>query len=401
MNVKTIQQLISAACAVVLLGCPGPMMNTDAGTGGGGGTVTGGGTGGGGEMGGGSGGGAMGGGGGGGATGGGGGGDGGTANPCDSATHDLRTGTFTLGAGANIMQTATLPAGVTQVAAVNNKLYGLTTDDHVILLGSFPTLTAGGQLASIRAPADATGTIFTSAFLAKSGTQLLAGYTKAGMTMPGNVAVIETEDAGVYYVDAPGNYDATDLGAGLFLINGLQVGTATGSGVFGLTQTTGFPFSTFDMSWAGSGLAATTPQGIVLLGYYGMTPMAGNYVRAAPPSSYSATLGGGAPFALAPEVLVAGPSATGDVMDLAAAGSTAIVSFGSFDANFTAHVSHVDRIPLTLMGSGTQTITVGTASPLLSTTDTCTDVLFIQTNGPRVLVGLSDKNGRRLLDITP
>lgn len=381
MNVKT--QLISAACAVVLLGCPGPMTMNDAGTGGGGAT----------------------GGGGGGATGGGGGaagGGGGSVNPCDSATHDLRTGTFTLGANVTVMQTATLPAGVTQVAAVGSSLFGLTSGDQVVPLGSFPTLTLGPAVASLRAPADAMGTIFAGAYLAASGTRVLAGYTKTGLTVPGNVALIETSDGGVSYVDAPGNYDATGVGNAGFLINGLQLGTATGAGAYVLSAAgMGSAFATFDAAWAGSGYAAATENGIALLGYYGTQPMAGNYVRAAPPSSYAATLQGGAAFALATEVLVASPNATDDVMDLAAAGSNAIVSYGSFDANFTPHVSHVDRIPLTLMGSGVQTIVVGTAAPLLSSTDSCTDVLFIASNGPRVLVGLSDKNGRRLLDLVP
>lgn len=406
MNVKTIQVLISVACAVVLLGCPGPSPENDAGVGGGGGTVTGGGSGGG-SMGGGSGGGATGGGGG-GATGGGGGGGatgggGGSANPCDSATHDIRLGTFTLGAGATIVNTATLPAGITQVAAVGTTLFGLTSDDNVKPLGSFPTLTAGASLASIRAPADATGSIYAGAYLAASGTQLLAGYTKAGMTVPGNVALLETTDAGVEYVNAPGNYDAVGTANIGFLINGVSLGTVTGSGAYVLRSDTraASAFATFDAAWAGSGYVSATSNGIALVGYYGLMPTAGNYVRAVPASTYAPTVQSGTPFALAPEVLVASPNASEDVMDLAAAGSSAIVSMGSFDANFTPHVSHVDRIPLTLSGSGVQTITVGTVVPLLRTTDTCTDVLFIQSHGDDVLVGLSDKNGRRLVEIQP
>jgi hypothetical protein len=396
MNVKTIRFQLISACAVVLLGCPGPLPENDAGVGGGGGTVTGGGTGGG-ATGGGSGGGSTGGGGG-SATGGGGGG--GTLNPCDAATHDLRTGTFTLGAGATIMQTSVLPAGITQVAAIGTSLFGLTSDDHVKPLGSFPTLTAGANLASIRAPGDDAGTIYAGAYLAASGTELLAGYTKAGAA--GSLALIETTDGGVSYVNAPGNYDVGGASIG-FLINGIQVGTNTGAGAYVLSNTTHAvtSFATFDAAWLGSGYAAVAANGVALIGYYGSAPIAGNYVRAAPPSSYLLTLQNNTPFPLAPEVLVAAPNTTDDVMDLAAAGNIAIVAFGSFDANFTAHVSHVDRVPLTLSGSGVQTVTVGTANPLLSTTDTCTNVLFIQGAGTRVLVGLEDKNGRRLLDIAP
>ena len=387
--------MCGAVLAVVLLGCPGPAPATDAGAGGGGG-VTGGGTGGGAT-----------GGGGGGATGGGGGGalgggGGGTtdAGICGTANFDVRLGTFTLGAGATIAQTATLPAGITQVAPVGTSFFGLSADDTVKPLGSFPTLNAGAAIASIRAPADATASIFTGAFLASSGTQVLAGYTKAGMTVPGSLALIETSDAGVSFIDAPGNYDATGAANVGFLINGMALGTATGAGAYVLNASTRatFGFATFDAAWLGSGLVAATANGIALVGYYGATPMMGNYVRAAPPSMYAPTLANQMPFALAPAVLVASPNATDDVMDLAAAGNDAIVAMGSFDANFNANVSHVDRVPLTLTGA---MVTVGTAVPLLSTTNTCTKVLFIQSHGARVLVGLQDKNGRRLLDIQP
>ena len=321
------------------------------------------------------------------------------AGVCDTAPFDARLGTFTLGAGATVVQTATLPTGINQVAAVGTSLFGLA-DDAVKPLGAFPTLTAGTAL-SIRAPADATGSIFTSGFLATSGTQLLAGYTKAGMTVPGTLAVIETTDGGVSFVDAPGNYDATGAANVGFLINGLSVGTTTGSGAYVLSGATSFGFATFNAAWLGSGLIAATANGVALVGYYGATPMMGNYVRAVPPSTYALTLTNQVPFALAPSVLIASPSATDDVMDLAAAGNDAIVAMGSFDANFNANVSHIDRIPLTLAGSGVQTVTAGAAVPLLTTTNTCTKVLFIQSNGAKVLVGLQDKNGRRVIDLQP
>ena len=388
---KTMNVVCGAALAVVLLGCPGPALTPDAGAGGGGGgAVTGGGTGGG----------AVGGGGGGAVGGGGGTTD---AGVCDTANFDVRLGTFTLGSGAMVVRTATLPAGITQVAPVGLAFFGLASDDTVKPLGTFPTLTAGAAIASIRAPADATATIFTSAFLASSGTQVLTGYTKAGMTAPGSLALIETSDAGVSFIDAPGNYDATGAANVGFLINGVALGTATGSGAYVLNASTRatFGFATFDAAWLGSGLVAATANGVALVGYYGATPMMGNYVRAVPPSTYAPTLVNQMPFAQAPAVLVASPNATDDVMDLAAAGNDAIVAMGSFDANFNANVSHVDRVPLTLTGSGSQTVTVGVAVPLLSTTNTCTKVLFIQSNGAKVLVGLQDKNGRRLLDIQP
>lgn len=395
---KTIKLMSCLVCVVSFLACPGPTPLPDSGMGGGGG-VTGGG--GGGSTGGGDGGATGGGSAGGGSAGGGGGAS--DAGVCDTAPHDLRLGTFTLGAGATVVQTATLPAGITQVAAVGTNLVGLGSDDTIKPLGTFPTLTAGAALASIRAPADTGATIFAGAYLASSGTQVLAGYTKSGMTVPGTVTLLETTDGGLSYINAPGNYDATGAANVGFLVNGLQLGTVTGAGAYVLdasTQAT-FGFATFDPAWAGSGLVAATANGVALVGYYGLTPVAGNYVRAVPPSTYAPTLVNHMPFALAPAVLVASPNATDDVLDLASAGNDAIVAMGSFDATFTANVSHVDRIPLTLAGSGTQTVTAGAAVPLLTTTNTCTKVLFVQSHGAKVLVGLEDKNGRRLLDIQP
>lgn len=393
MNVKTIQVSLAVVCAVVLLGCPGPGPEVDGGAGGGtgGGAVTGGGSGGG-AMGGGTGGGladaGM---------------DAGTdagvdaGNPCDAIAHDVRLGTYVLAAGAVVQQTATLPAGITQVAAIGDTVFGLSSDDTVKRLGTFPMLTAGTTVSSIRAPGDATATIFAGAFLAASGDKLLAGYTTTGVSA--NVALIETTDAGVSFINAPGNYDATGASSLGFLVNGIALGTATGAGAYALNASTqaGTAFATFDAAWLGSSFAAATTNGVALIGYYKGMPMQGNYVRGVAPSTYLGTV----PFALAPEVLVASPDTTDDVMDLAAAGNDAFVAMGSFDMNFTARIRHVDRVPLTLSGSGVQTITVGTKVPLLSTSSTCSNVLFIQSNGPRLLVGIEDKNGRRLLDIQP
>lgn len=395
MNVKTNQMLFAVVCAVVLLACPGPGPEMDAGSGGGtgGGTVTGGG----------SGGGAMGGG-----TGGGdadagldagldagmdAGVDAGT-DPCDSIAHDVRLGTYTLATGAVVQQTAALPAGITQAAAVGPTLFGLASDDTVKQLGAFPSFTTPTTLASIRGPGDATTSIFASAYLAVSGSKLLAGYSKMGAA--GTVALIDTADAGVTYLNAPGNYDATGAATVGFLVNGIGLGTVTGAGAYALSASTqaATAFANFDAAWLGSGLIAATTNGVALIGYYGSTPMAGNYVRAVAPATYAATV----PFALAPEVLVASPDATDDVLDLASVGQDAVVAMGAFDANFTPRVSHVDRIALTVNGMA---VTAAAPVRLLSTTDTCSNVLFIQSNGPRLLVGIEDKNGRRLLDIQP
>lgn len=394
---------VMAVVSVSLCACPGPVPEVDGGTGGGavgGGAATGGGsaTGGGGATGGGA---ATGGG---SATGGGAATGGGTtdAGLCATAAHDVALGTYTLGSGATVAQVTTLPTGITQVADVNGVFYGLASDDTVKRLGAFSSLSVGTTLGSVRAPADATGSVFVGAYLAVSGTKLLAGYTKAGMTVPGNVAMFETLDAGVLYVDAPGNYDATGVSTG-FVVNGLGLAGTTNGGAFALDTGRGLgtPLASFDANWLGSGYAATTNDGVLLLGYYATTPNAGNYVRAVTPMVVAPALTNGTSFSLAQQPLVASPTATEDLMDLASAGPDAVVAMGGFDADFNVNISRVERVPLGLMGSGTQTLDAGAPVPLLTTSNTCTKVLFLQSHGARVLVGLEDKNGRRLVDLQP
>ena len=321
------------------------------------------------------------------------------AGVCATAMHDVALGTYTLASGATVAQVTTLPAGITQVAEVNGTFYGLGSDETVKRLGAFSSFSSSTTLGNLRAPADSQGTLFVGAYLAASGTKLLAGYTKAGAA--GSVAMFETLDAGVLYVDAPGNYDATGVSTG-FAVNGLLAGSTNG-GVSALGTQGGpsAPLATFDSSWLGSGYAAATNTGVLLLGYYAMTPNAGNSVRAVTPMVLAQALTNGSSFALGQQPLVASPTATEDIMDLATAGPDAIVAMGGYDADFNVVVSRVERVPLGLSGSGTQTLDAGAPVPLLTTTNTCTRVLFLQSHGARVLVGLEDKNGRRLVDLQP
>jgi hypothetical protein len=323
------------------------------------------------------------------------------AGVCATATYDVVFGTFTPAQGATAAAVSPLPNGITQVAAIGTTVYGLATDDTIKRLGAFPTLSAGTTVANLRAPADAMGSIFPSGFLATQGTTLLAGYTKA--MLAGTVTLVETTDGGVQYLDAMGNYDATgevtSIGSG-YVVNGLGLGTASNAGAFGIA-TTGLPalgLATFDSSWVGSGYAASTTDGVLLLGYYALAPVAGNYVRAVAPDTVADAGMHGMAFALANELLIASPTNTDDVMDLATAGSSAIVAFGGFNANFEPEVRRLERTPLGFNGAN---VDAGTTVPLLTTTDTCTKLLFVQSHGARVLVGLEDKNGRRLVDLQP
>ena len=361
---------------------------------GGGGGATGGG---GGATGGGGGGGATGGGGGGGAAGGGGGLDAGV--DCATASLDPSLGDLLLRNGATVTQSATLPAGITTIGLVGTTLYGVGTDRQIHRLGTLPTLTLGPPLASVLSPADvaADAGAFLGGTLATSGTQLLTGYTRAGAGFPGNVLVYDTADGGVRHVSAPGNYTAAGFASG-FLVNGGELASVSGAGVYVLDSQGAYGLATFDASWmASSGYTAVTANGVFLLGYFDGTDFK-NHVRAVPPSLSAAALTGRSSFALlaASEVLTAD-----DALDFATVGNDAVVVRGGYDSNFASYTTRVERLPLTLSGSGTQTVTAGAPVTLLEATSQCTSVSFIVGSGAQVLVGLTDRNGRRVLRVQP
>jgi hypothetical protein len=82
-------------------------------------------------------------------------------------------------------------------------------------------------------------------------------------------------------------------------------------------------------------------------------------------------------------------------------GDDAIVVRGGFDANFNAFTNRVERVPLTLSGSGTQTVSVGTPRTLLQNSARCTRVTFALGAGNDLYLGLNDRQGRRLIKLAP
>jgi hypothetical protein len=396
-----LKNVLFAASAVVIVGC-GPMTPTeDSGTGGGGGSVTGGG---GGSVTGG----------GGGATGGGGGGggdvDAGMTDAgidagvdagvdCMTVTLDPKVGDLVLRNGAVAGQAATLPTGVSAIGVINDTLFGVGSDKQFHQLGTLPTLALGPALGSVVNPADADAgaSVYLGGSLATTGTQILAGYTKTGAMFPGTVAVYDTADAGLRHVDAPANYTAVGY-QGSFFINGGGLGTASNANIYVLDAQAPFGFATFDNAWmASSGFTAATANGVLLLGYFDGTDFQ-NHVRAAPPSLYASALTNRTSFALAS---AADLIAAGDLLDLTTVGNDAVVVHGGYDSNFELFTTSVERVPLTLAGSGTQTVTAAAPVKILEATNRCTKVNFVVGNGTAVLVGLQDRNGRRVVSITP
>lgn len=323
-------------------------------------------------------------------------------NPCVDAPGDAVLGTFTAMNGATVASSGTLPPGVIALAEVNGALYGLTATRTVHAIGAFPGLALGPAVANIvPASVDAgADSLFISGFLASTGTQLLAGYTQVGAGFPGQVAVIDVADGGVRFANAPGNFDAVGIDGG-FVINGGGLGSLAGTAVYGLRPAAAAPttqLASFDSTFNvnGSGAAAVTTHGVLLLGY-SQSPNYENVVRALRPEKYSAALATGTSFAFSPteSVVVHGF----DISEVDALGTSAIIVRGGYDTG--PYTTKLERVPLTLAG-GTDVVTVGTASTVLQENGSkCTRILFTSTSATSLYLAVQDLRGKRLIKLTP
>ena len=323
-------------------------------------------------------------------------------NPCVDAPGDAVLGTLVAMNGTAVASSGALPAAVIAIAEVNGALYGLTATRTVRSIGAFPGLALGPVVAkivpdSVDAGADA---LFISSFLASSGTKLMAGYTLSGASYPGHVAVIEVTDGGVQFVSAQGNFDAVGIDGG-FVINGGGLGSLTGSAVYALRP--GAParaslLTSFDSTFKvnGSGTAAVTSNGVLLLGY-SQDPNYENFVRAIRPETYGAALAAGTSFVFAPtESIVAHGF---DISEVDAFGTAAIIVRGGYDTG--PYTTKLERLPLTVP-AGADVVTVGTASTLLQENGSkCTRILFISTSASSLYLALQDARGKRLVKLAP
>jgi hypothetical protein len=284
------------------------------------------------------------------------------------------------------------------VQELNGTLYGVYFDGTVHSLGTTSALDAGPELANVFAPPDRGGGAFLSQFLTGGGQQLLAGYTTNGAGFPGNVALVDLRDGGVSYVNAPGNFSAVAF-AGGFAINGGGVGDAgSEDGVYLLNAAGGASaLASFDSAWmANSGYTAVTSQQVLLLGYFNGVDFM-NHVSAAPPTQWNPSVASGMPFMLNASVEIA---AADDLSTVGTVGTDAVLVHGGFQASapYAAFTTEVDRLPLALSSS---TVTPGTAKAILLSADQCTYVGFTATSGANLLLGIADKNGSRLVTVSP
>lgn len=321
---------------------------------------------------------------------------------CATVTLDPALGTFALRGTTTLAASGALPAGTSALGLHDGVLFTVTTDRQLRRLGTLPALSMGPAIVDVRAPADRDGGTFLGGTIASNGQQLLAGYTKAGAGFPGVVALVQPEDGGVEYVSAPGNYTAAGLSTGAFVINGTGLGSATGNGLFALrpgspSQTAAL--TTFPDAFGGSGYTTVTGNGVLVAGN-ARTDFS-NVARALPPSTYLGPLASGSAFTYQPSD--APVVAEGDTFaDLTAFQNDAVVVRGGYDSMFNPFTTRVERVPLTLTGSGVQTVTVGAPQVLLENTGlACTRVFAALGRGADLYLGLDDRQGRRLVKLVP
>lgn len=329
--------------------------------------------------------------------------DGGSDAGLDCATVSLNpvTGSFDLGSGFTVRESAGIPSGLVAAADVydggSRYLYGLDgLSGDVRRLGVWPNLFDGGVAFS--ALSSDAGTGFVSPFLASDGRRLLAGYTKSGGG--GHVALFDGLTGGApSYVLAHGNFTAAGVN-NAFAINSSGIDATTGDvalyALRGTAQTHKLATWPTGVSTA-QGNTASTNNGILIAGYYDLGDFQ-NHLLAVPPSAYLGALASGTTVSLtgATEVY-----AGGDVLGVAGMGPDVIVQRGDYPPpNFEATTSEVRRIRLTLSGSGTQTVSVGVAGPVLTARSTCSKVLFVAPLGPDLIVGFEDRLGARVARIT-
>jgi hypothetical protein len=321
---------------------------------------------------------------------------------CATAPLDAVLGSFTLAGSTTVVASGAVPAGTSAFGVHNGALYAVASTRTVHPLGTLPNLALGPALADIRATADRDAGTFVSGYLASNGQQVLAGYTTSGAGFPGNVALINLVDGGVEYVNAPGNYSAAALPSGAFLVNGLGLGTASGNGLFTLQP--GAPvmaslLAVFPDAFGGSGITAVTSTGVVIAGNFRSDFT--NIARALTPGQYAAAVVGGTSFTYtAADAPVVAEGA--DFADLTTFGPDAIVVRGGFDASFMPFTVRVERLPLSLSSATPSTVTVGSPVVLLENAPLrCTRVFTTFSSGSALYLGLSDRQGRRLVQLAP
>lgn len=325
--------------------------------------------------------------------------DAGSGNVCVDSPGGPVLGTMALRGRSSISSWSALPEGVIAAREVNGRFYGLTAMGALHSLGVWPSLVLGPVVSKVVAPADADAGVYLSGYIAAIGSQVLTGYT--GAMFNGKVAVTELGDGGVRFINARGNYNAAALD-GVFIINGLGLGSLSGTGVYGARPSTmaEWALAGFDSAFGAtsSGAAAVSGNLVLLLGY-GKADFSSE-VRGIAPSVYTEALAAEMPLAFTPasSVLVA---AGDDIAYVDGFENGAIVVRGSYDMiTYAPYTTKVERIPLVL--SSSNNLIVGQPVTMLEeSAPHCTRAIFTTATSTSLYIAVEDTQGRRLLKLVP
>jgi hypothetical protein len=329
---------------------------------------------------------------------------------CTDLPHDPKLGTLQLQTGFAAAESAALPEGVVEVTAVqsgsNYKLYGLRgLEGSLYELGTWPDLALGATALQATIPEEErSATTYLSGHFSNDGTRLLSGYTKAGGGFPGKVLVHDTAATSSTYLSAPGNYTSAGVSGG-FLLNGTGLeGVAEGGAAVYALKTGSTPYqtsklATFPEAGVSSGFTAVASNGVAVLGYskFNLENFTNtNKLRAVAPAVYTPAFTSGTTLALsdtnAPEI-----HASIELFSIAGFGNGVALHRGFYDTSFNAFTRDVSRIELAVNALNPASVTAGALTSVLTTPNTCTNVVSMTPMGADLLVGVKDKNGRRLV----
>lgn len=342
---------------------------------------------------------------------------------CEEAVHDPLLGTAKLGSAFRVVDSAVLPvtswlliALVDEAMAgggIGQVVYGYAGDGRVHRLGVWPQLAApdATNLAfDAVLPADRTLQIVTTPWLVATRGMLLAGYRtlRSGAFVGGGVSLYDTAhpEAGARWIAATGVESALGLGS-YFLVGGDGLGgMASGRGVYGVSTDTMAALPGMVAKYpvvAGEnvrpGAMAATSGGLVVLGHY-LDLAERNSLRLPEPSQLVEALSGGAPIDLAssPELTPAD-----DVANFSSLGQGVAVLHTRKVRGILPALGRLDHYTLSRSGGDAGTAVGAPVTMLSSDDEGCTAVsqLVPVAGGMTIIVGLWDRNGQRLVRLTP
>ncbi|WP_375754751.1 hypothetical protein [Corallococcus exercitus] len=326
------------------------------------------------------------------------------AGPCDSTPYDPKLGTLQIQPGFVAGESAPLPAAAGPVGVTPGPTYSLYTlvsgiyhGPHALYsLGTWPQLSLGSAPLLDMSPSGLPN--YSSYFVETDGQRVITG-----VNYPGTVGVydIATPAASTYIPLT--NLTAAGVVPGAFLLTTRPLGNPPGGAgatetlaalrtdTTPLTQTT---VATFPSESQRSASVSVSTHGALMVSYYETSSFI--KARVVAPATIAQALTSGMPFSLA----------DAPVMDVgsrftrtAGHGEGLSVLRGSIPApGFPYTYSDVSRFPITVTNAGA-TVTVGSRQPILVFLDRCTSVTDMKAIGPDLLLGVQDKNGRRLVRI--